>query len=459
MSDRSHRKNKIVSPSSIADEAAGDSSAESDARVGPNDESLLQPEHDVFDNEVKWIGQGSLKRGRAASTLRTKRLKSFEDSHSINEIRNEVSSSNLLPSPSVQQKKQFQTKDEIARHELRKEQNRRAAIISRGRKKVLLNELNNTVDAFTKANKSLKEQNEELELLLKKAQACIGMLKEDDSDPDADGRNLQTTQTPLYLAERRTNLTSIQLGHDSTGSSSNSRSNRINFPLPPIGTSMDAMMNFQVAASAQVEEAMKNITYSKESSFEPTLSRGTSSSVPDGNLKNKNLGSANLALDSSYSSSNLNTNSIVDGISEPRSRSTSMIPETMSAQFGEFGQKRETLPQHSSPRNLAEQQGLDRFGTNINNVHLGLLSALLVNTMQQRSSQDSAQLARTEDQPLNFLQQTHQLLSQQIQADYVQVQSQQNLLQERNQEFLELLLRYQFQQNHGQQQHGQGDRR
>jgi len=60
---------------------------------------------------------------------------------------------------------------------VRLEQNRKAAIESRRRKKVMIDELQRSVIFFSRANDSLKQQNDALELMLMQAQAKISTME------------------------------------------------------------------------------------------------------------------------------------------------------------------------------------------------------------------------------------------------------------------------------------------
>eukprot|EP00957_Ditylum_brightwellii_P067080 5091682-Ditylum_brightwellii.AAC.1 len=67
--------------------------------------------------------------------------------------------------------------------EIRLEQNRKAARESRRRKKVMIEELQRSVIFFSKANGTLKQQNEELQRMYMQAQAQIQALETGQSVP------------------------------------------------------------------------------------------------------------------------------------------------------------------------------------------------------------------------------------------------------------------------------------
>jgi bZIP transcription factor len=139
------------------------------------------------------------------------------------------------------------------KRQLRKEQNRRAAVMSRGRKKLLVEELQKSVHYFTETNSALNEQNNQLNDLLNQAQAYVKLMtgrrnaNENDSDKKQPAKRYKDN-SPEVLVKKK-NKSSSELSHP--------RINRVS--LPPVGSSMDAMINFQLAATANMEIARQEI--------------------------------------------------------------------------------------------------------------------------------------------------------------------------------------------------------
>lgn len=97
-----------------------------------------------------------------------------------------VATAELTPEPETKQQKALSVEDGTQplrrgtitkAREIRLEQNRKAARESRRRKKVMIEELQRSVIFFSRANGTLKQQNEELSRLLIQAQAQVAALE------------------------------------------------------------------------------------------------------------------------------------------------------------------------------------------------------------------------------------------------------------------------------------------
>ena len=139
---------------------------------------------------------------------------------------------------------------------VRLEQNRKAASESRKRKRILLDELQRSVIFFTRANDTLKQQNHNLQKLLQQAQNQIKIV---DNKNNKDAKtNDETVANP---------------SEESTNDSNNDDKNKVHLPIviPPApmtpqmsnflntvetGATIQAMTNFQQAASAAMKAAL-----------------------------------------------------------------------------------------------------------------------------------------------------------------------------------------------------------
>ena len=146
---------------------------------------------------------------------------------------------------------------------VRLEQNRKAASESRKRKRILLDELQRSVIFFTRANDTLKQQNQNLQTLLQQAQSQIkNMDKKNDESNSEEAKATTATATP---SEHST--------QDSSNSQNNEDTVKVHLPIviPPAqaplqisnflntvetGATIQAMTNFQQAASAAMKAAL-----------------------------------------------------------------------------------------------------------------------------------------------------------------------------------------------------------
>ena len=136
---------------------------------------------------------------------------------------------------------------------VRLEQNRKAARESRRRKKVMIEELQRSVIFFSRANGTLKQQNDELTRLLMQAQAQVTAIETSGNAPAAatatvaapPTKESEPTPAPVAAATQPTSASAAAL----SGS------------LPPMqpGATMQAMANFQQAATAAMQAAVQGM--------------------------------------------------------------------------------------------------------------------------------------------------------------------------------------------------------
>ena len=137
--------------------------------------------------------------------------------------------------------------------EIRLEQNRKAARESRRRKKVMVEELQRSVIFFSRANGTLKQQNDELSRLLIEAQEKVAALG------GKKGPASKKAKTASKAAAAASTVVASA-------------------PLPEMqpGATMQAMANFQQAASAAMQEAAKGMKGFGLSAINITPPPGTS---------------------------------------------------------------------------------------------------------------------------------------------------------------------------------------
>lgn len=154
--------------------------------------------------------------------------------------------------------------------EVRLEQNRKAARESRKRKKVMIEELQRSVIFFSRANGTLKQQNDELTRLLVQAQSQIAAASSGEGNTDS-----STTQAPLTpggtsMDQAQAEAVAKQAVFESQGfpaaaaraaaqsMNAGTVKQAPNSALPSMqpGATMQAMANFQQAAAAAMQNAM-----------------------------------------------------------------------------------------------------------------------------------------------------------------------------------------------------------
>ena len=174
--------------------------------------------------------------------------------------------------------------------QIRLEQNRKAARESRRRKKVMIEELQRSVIFFSRANQTLKSQNDDLTRLMVQAQmqiAAIESHKKNESAanegaaPVAKTEEAVQAQDPMKTEQAQHNAVATQAAFESKGfpsAAARSAAQAMNGtageqvnnnaaapatlpPHPPLpqmqpGATMQAMANFQQAAAAAMQMAM-----------------------------------------------------------------------------------------------------------------------------------------------------------------------------------------------------------
>lgn len=163
--------------------------------------------------------------------------------------------------------------------EVRLEQNRKAARESRKRKKVMIEELQRSVIFFSRANGTLKQQNDHLTRLLIQAQSQIASIESGSKEEDASAAAAAnaTVAAPAESKEDQAQAQAVatQAMYESQGfpaaaaraaaqtmsGSSGVETSVTATALPPMqpGATMQAMANFQQAAAAAMQNAMQGM--------------------------------------------------------------------------------------------------------------------------------------------------------------------------------------------------------
>ncbi len=177
--------------------------------------------------------------------------------------------------------------------EVRLEQNRKAARESRRRKKVMIEELQRSVVFFSRANNTLKHQNDDLSRLVMQAQAQVAAIEGQHtsnlppSQPAADVKTEAPQQQQGNFQQAEAQAVATQAVYESQGfsaaaaraaaqtmngagagsnnnmssSPSPSTSNSPGHSLPAMqpGATMQAMANFQQAAAAAMQAAVQGM--------------------------------------------------------------------------------------------------------------------------------------------------------------------------------------------------------
>jgi hypothetical protein len=134
--------------------------------------------------------------------------------------------------------------------ENRLEQNRKAAKESRRRKKVMIEELQRSVIFFSRANSTLKHQNDDLTRLLMQAQAQVSDIENSETAPLAAPVAVATETKPIVAV-----MAPVVAQPTSAAAAAMTGS------LPPMqpGATMQAMANFQQAAAAAMQAAVQGM--------------------------------------------------------------------------------------------------------------------------------------------------------------------------------------------------------
>ena len=163
--------------------------------------------------------------------------------------------------------------------EVRLDQNRKAARESRRRKKVMIEELQRSVIFFSRANGTLKQQNDHLTRLLIQAQTQIASIE----GGNKEGAAAATTTTVTAPAESKEDqaqaqAVATQAMYESQGfpaaaaraaaqtmsgsAGAETSTTTTATALPPMqpGATMQAMANFQQAAAAAMQNAMQGMS-------------------------------------------------------------------------------------------------------------------------------------------------------------------------------------------------------
>lgn len=181
--------------------------------------------------------------------------------------------------------------------EIRLEQNRKAARESRRRKKVMIEELQRSVIFFSRANGTLKQQNDELSRLVMQAQAQVAAIENQQQGASAGQVSQTAVQAPQPKAETaqqqqqesfqqaQAQAVATQALYESqgfpaaaaraaanamNGGTNTNPQSQANTPasnpagqqaLPPMqpGATMQAMANFQQAAAAAMQAAVQGM--------------------------------------------------------------------------------------------------------------------------------------------------------------------------------------------------------
>lgn len=169
---------------------------------------------------------------------------------------------------------------------IRLEQNRRAARESRRRKKVMIEELQRSVIFFSRANGTLKQQNDELTRLLMQAHAQVKIAASTEGESEATGnitslaptaaievsakteaaasQQPQQQQQQFFQQEQQNQAQAVatQALYESQGyPAAAARAAAHTMSMPPMqpGATMQAMANFQQAAAAAMQAAMQGM--------------------------------------------------------------------------------------------------------------------------------------------------------------------------------------------------------
>lgn len=152
--------------------------------------------------------------------------------------------------------------------EVRLEQNRKAARESRKRKKIMIEELQRSVIFFSRANATLKGQNDELTRMLMQAQTQIANGDEDkpaaavEVKPAAPAPTLTVEQdAKLQQEQAQAQAVATQAMYESQGfpaAAARAAAQTMTGSMPSMqpGATMQAMANFQQAAAQAMQQAM-----------------------------------------------------------------------------------------------------------------------------------------------------------------------------------------------------------
>ncbi|KAL3943469.1 MAG: hypothetical protein SGBAC_002480 [Bacillariaceae sp.] len=164
--------------------------------------------------------------------------------------------------------------------EIRLEQNRKAARESRRRKKVMLEELQRSVIFFSRTNGTLKQQNEELTRFLVQAQAQVAAIESKDktagtssTEAPAEEARKPAAQQQDTMEQSEAQTVAVQAMYESKGfpaAAARATAQSVNgtvksdssddvLPQMQTGATMQAMANFQQAATAAMQAAAQGL--------------------------------------------------------------------------------------------------------------------------------------------------------------------------------------------------------
>lgn len=156
--------------------------------------------------------------------------------------------------------------------EVRLEQNRKAARESRRRKKVMIEELQRSVIFFSRANNTLKQQNDDLTRLLMQAQAQVNAADGDgkvEATPAVTTNEATDAEQQAEAATAATQAMFESQGYPAAAAraaaqtmTANSQASGKSFTALPSmqpGSTMQAMANFQQAAAQAMQAAMQGM--------------------------------------------------------------------------------------------------------------------------------------------------------------------------------------------------------
>jgi len=180
--------------------------------------------------------------------------------------------------------KRVTTKTPNKARETRLEQNRKAARESRRRKKVMVEDLQRSVIFFSRANGTIKHQNDELTRLLMQAQAQVSVIESTKTVDQQQQQQQQHQQQQQNLPASNTSELTPQSSTSTTANSTNvpvqaatsavitataapagtyvaaqSSLSYPSFPVMQTGATMQAMANFQQAAAAAMQAAVQGM--------------------------------------------------------------------------------------------------------------------------------------------------------------------------------------------------------
>lgn len=145
--------------------------------------------------------------------------------------------------------------------EIRLEQNRKAARESRRRKKSMVEELQRSVIFFSRANGTLKHQNDELTRLLAQAEAQVAVIEAKDNSRSASSTPMEQVTSKAAADKSQAQDAYVLAAARATGASTPTKAEPSAEGLPQMqpGATMQAMANFQQAATVAMQAAVQGM--------------------------------------------------------------------------------------------------------------------------------------------------------------------------------------------------------